>query len=168
MAEIEHDPLADSDLSPDLAFHVRRLNRISSNLRFGGILLALFTFGQMFVFVYFMSMLRREGNIFPSPFHVVLFLALTNILLLVMRDVQKRAGDSLYEEITDELQWSVIAGAMSDRARTRPPLAIRYTLRTYSKASALPILDGEAGPAAYGLLNIMTLVASAYLQYLGR
>ena len=166
MADFELDPLADTDLPPDLAFHIRRLNQISSNLRFDGILLALLTFVQMFVFVFLMTKLRSNDYFFPSPFHVIFILALANILLLLIRDVLKRAGDSLFEEITDELQWSVIAGPRSDRSRGRPPLAIRYTLRTYTKASALPILDGEAGPTTYGLLVIITLVASAYLQYL--
>jgi hypothetical protein len=166
MINRENDQLDDEVLSPDLKFHVRRLNLTAGRLRVAGTLLALFTFSQIFVFVYSITMVRQGLYLFPSPFQIILFLALTNILLLVIRDVLKRVGDSLFEEITDEIQWSVIAGPKSDR--TRPPLAVRYTLRTYSKASALPIFDGDAGPAAYGLLNILTLVASAYLQYLLR
>jgi hypothetical protein len=81
------------------------------------------------------------------------------LLLLWDYDNQRRAGDSLFEEISDELQWHITSTLNNsvptdDKvAEQRPFLHERVTLRQYALTTNLP-LSGRQGPIYYALLNI--------------
>jgi hypothetical protein len=87
------------------------------------------------------------------------------MLGLIGFDRDRRRGNSIFEEVSDELQWSVLTRA-SEPPRQRPDLAIRIALRGFNDASKLPITRGYRGVQIYGIVNVLLLLAVVALDWL--
>ena len=79
-----------------------------------------------------------------------------NFVLLFIRDQIRKDGESLYEEVSDELQWSVKEQVMRGESQelTRPSIQWRYILRDFVKNTSLPL---GLTSWQYIFLNILVL-----------
>lgn len=82
----------------------------------------------------------------------------------------RRRGDALYDEISDEVQWHIgreYASSINQPVSEapRPPLRYRIELRSFAKASDLPLAPGRFGPAVYVALNVTLVVLLVIRNY---
>lgn len=136
---------------------VDQLTAITKRLSVLASLIAGATLLNMFwaVFVVLISGLATSERLLLGIHAAILLLCL---LLLWQYDHSRRAGDSLFEEISDELQRYIAAGQNSGQdgdelANQWPFLHERITLRQYTPTTNLP-LSNRQGPIYYALLNI--------------
>lgn len=85
----------------------------------------------------------------------------------------RKRGDALYDEISDEVQWHIGRAYLSSADQPavdmpRPPLRYRVELRSFAKASDLPLAPGRYGPALYVALNVALVVLLVIRSYSGR
>ena len=141
---------------------VRRLYSTTFRLRVLGIAVFAGTVLNLGFLVYVRASERHDDDFLTYDYREwVLALALLTgavLVLAVMHDQVRRAGDTLFEEISDEVQWHRQKGAdNTEVALERPLLEIRVALRRYSVASDLPLVRGRAGAAVYAAVNLAAL-----------
>jgi hypothetical protein len=76
-------------------------------------------------------------------------LTLVALLLLVIYDVARKRGDTLYEEVSEDLEWSP-----ERRTGIRPDTNVRLTLREFSRSTDLPLVAGRMAITIYALVNL--------------
>lgn len=107
----------------------------------------------------------------PVGFHISIFIAfylplivtVTAVMAIVRYDTLRKRGDALFEEISDELQWNVHQSVTETIARERPELNARVALRSFARATDLPLIPGRYGPGIYATINFLILFLSYYL-----
>jgi hypothetical protein len=87
-------------------------------------------------------------------------LLLSCLLLLWQYDNLRRVGDSLFEEISDELQWYILKKYSSPDSEDevisqRPPINERVILRQYALTTKLPLTNYGLGIINYAVVNIL-------------
>jgi hypothetical protein len=90
---------------------------------------------------------------------------LAAVFALLFFERQRKRGDTLFQEISDELHWSEHGPA---EAHERPNLRIRVLLRDYSRSTDLPLIPARMGVASYAALNVLFLIASVIVFVIGR
>jgi hypothetical protein len=137
-----------------------RLEYISLKLRQFG----MFTFLSTLIYIlivlfltlgikYTYSLLIRSGGLFITLATLNLLLSLSCV---VMYESLRRRGDTLFEEISDELQWKIGREARNEKvANESPPLNARVVLRTFARTTDLPLVPGKFGPAVYAGINVL-------------
>jgi hypothetical protein len=96
-----------------------------------------------------------------------LYAPLSALVAIGAYDSVRRKGDVLFEELSDELQWHVQHFINEPGRKTiaetgtrlnRPHVDLRILLRTYARATSLPLLPGRVGAAIYAFVNVMFAV----------
>jgi len=86
------------------------------------------------------------------------------ILISVLRYERiRRHGNTLFEEISDELQWQLFQNVSKLGKGQRPSLEVRLALRTYNESAQLPFFGGKRGGQIYALLNISITILAAFI-----
>lgn len=150
---------------------IQRLRELTTKIRSLGLLTVLFTGGSIASFTYLLATFRRSSWIFPDPFWLLAIFAFSSISALIVRDTMRKTGESLFEELSDEVQWFVLHDKGRDAKgldSARPPLEIRYELRRFARNTDLPLISGSAGTTIYALLNLTLLLVGAYFSYATR
>jgi hypothetical protein len=83
-----------------------------------------------------------------------------------MGESWRKRGDALFEEISDELQWNIRGTRLlkdKSPAKERPEIQARVVLRTFARASDLPIIPGKFGPAIYITVNLLITFLAIFL-----
>jgi hypothetical protein len=101
-------------------------------------------------------------------FYLPLIATVTALVAIVRYDNLRKRGDALFEEISDELQWNVRQNLTETIARERPELNARVALRSFARATDLPLIPGKYGPGIYATINFVILFLSYYLVRLFR
>jgi hypothetical protein len=101
-------------------------------------------------------------------FYLPLIVTVTALVAIVRYDSLRKRGDALFEEISDELQWNVRQNLTETIARERPELNARVALRSFARATDLPLIPGKYGPGIYATINFVILFLSYYLVRLIR
>jgi hypothetical protein len=101
-------------------------------------------------------------------FYLPLIATITALVAIVRYDTLRKRGDALFEEISDELQWNIRRNATETIARERPELNARVALRSFARATDLPLIPGKYGPGIYATINFVVLFLSYYLVQLFR
>jgi hypothetical protein len=195
----ESDRSRDSSDKFDVNYSVTRLEKISSQLRFIGNIILLLTLFNMFstIAAFYFSQVWNviiAKNALKDPFGYstynystytveqsfyiaaslsFIFLIIC-IFLLITFDKQKRQGNVLFEEISDELQWWMLSKNSSDTnkennilvEKERPILRIRIALREFAHTTDLPLMRSSYGSIMYFLLNIISTALTAFALFL--
>lgn len=162
------DPEVRAELRPDYSTRISpepadldssldKLSRMTSRLSQLGLLLAAIT-GVNVLFCLFLSM---SGIRFADRLMLTATLALPAFILAGYFERLRKIGDVLFLEISDELQWNIRSKEMRSEesaARERPKLDVRITLRSFARASDLPLIPGKFGPAIYIAINVLIAV----------
>ncbi|WP_239342473.1 hypothetical protein [Frankia sp. CiP3] len=84
------------------------------------------------------------------------------LLAASMFEEDRRRSNSLFEEISDEVQWFIAptAGGTTSPVH-RPPLDVRFALRDSFEASHLPLVPGQRGPVVYSVGNLLLMAVAA-------
>ncbi|HLM87100.1 MAG TPA: hypothetical protein VK272_13030 [Solirubrobacteraceae bacterium] len=153
--------------SPSLGPSDAELDRVAADLdltseslsKNGNLLLAL-TLLNLLILIAVVIRSTRYVEWYTSSSAALLSLLLTvaAILRLAIFERTRRRGDSLEEEISEELQWS-LRSSISKEPR-RPPISIRLALREYRTASKLPLLPRYVDIPLLAMLNISCGLAS--------
>ena len=161
VADQDH-PDADPGQGVSLYNELYRLDHISLRLRLIGravALLSLLNLGSLaFLGLYRSSRIILPISVIYGDLMTMLLLA-TGVGLaftcLIMFESLKKQGDALFEEISDELQWSISSKSEGDRgvpspanppANQRPDLKVRIALRSFARTTDLPLAPGQFGP----------------------
>lgn len=150
-----------------LAQSLERLTRIGALLRWVGLLTFTFTCTNLVSVVLPLSPLPNLFELSSRTFSLLVLCssALALISVVVYESLRKQ-GDSLFEEVSDELQWNIrkagrktTAGADYEAtvADERPKLHTRIILRSFARATDLPLIPGKFGPAIYAGVNTLML-----------
>ena len=157
-----------------------RLRKISASLRQLALMVLMFTLvGLMCLLILITAQVISLNVVFTLHRSVALISVATlviNIGAIVLYDGRRRVGDTLFEEISEELQWSitrnteskvmVIQGHNNMVAEVKnylPPLDIRIALREYVRTTGLPLLPGPSGPAIFAAICLIITFATLSL-----
>jgi len=106
------------------------------------------------------------GGIF-LVFRSLTFIVLTSslvstsaLLCLIAYEYERKRGDVLFEEISDELQWYVRES--DTESDSRPLIGARVVLRSFARSVDLPLAPGRFGPAVYFLVNAISIFLQLY------
>lgn len=86
--------------------------------------------------------------------------AILGIFLLFKFNSYRTKGMIIYEELTDEIDWS----NKRESFIKRPPLQARITIKDFLKTSDLPFTSGANGQAFYLVLFFINIIASVIIQ----
>lgn len=143
----------------DLRPYSRSLERLAVRLRFLGLGLATGTLLGML----FCPIVIRSPKSFSENENFLLWMWLLgiNLFVAIIFDVSRRKGASVFEEISDEFQWSLSSRKVvtKELGVARQPLELRMATRSFLVASELPLAPGRFGPTIYALFNIGLLAA---------
>ncbi|HXQ72190.1 MAG TPA: hypothetical protein VN844_16965 [Pyrinomonadaceae bacterium] len=101
-------------------------------------------------------------------FYLPLIATLIAVVAIVRYETLRKRGDALFEEISDELQWNLRQNVTETIARERPELNARVALRSFARATDLPLIPGRYGPVIYVAINLVILFVGYYLLSLSR
>jgi len=104
-----------------------------------------------------------------------LIFPLTAIAVVFQFDLLKRKGDTIFKELSDELQWYIRYGREEMSARSepasdfRPQLRARIVLREYADSTSLSLVASANGPFTYASVNVgfalITVILSAFTKF---
>src|SRR5262245_12613935 len=105
---------------------VLNLQMYTRQLRVLGLLIACLT--GILILGEFLALANRY--ISPQLLLTILVVSIASLSCLFLRDSIRKRGDSLFEEISDELQWYVLADSQKNPTNSvRPSIEIRISLR---------------------------------------
>ena len=142
---------------------LQRLQRVSFTLNACGWLVLLLTVVSL------INCINRLLFGYASGLFWTTFIPSLGVLILaVVYETLRKRGNVLFEEISDELQWNVQGGGAKPLAEKRPDLNARLVLRTFARASDMPLFPGKLGPALYVILNLVLLLMPIISFYSGK
>ncbi|HYW07127.1 MAG TPA: hypothetical protein VE913_09240 [Longimicrobium sp.] len=147
---------------------VRELERVTRGLEQRGVLALLLTV-SLVIWTAGGSMIIQGGfRAFPTGFNsraifvlISITLAFLNLVILIRYERLHKRGDTLFDEISDELSWFTqpSRGQPSSRPApvATPPIDVRVVLRSFTRNADLPLVAGRFGPGVYGLINLLVI-----------
>ncbi len=95
-----------------------------------------------------------------------LFFGLIALIGVGFRETVRKQGDTLFEEISDEIQRGM---RMSPQGMTYSIsddllLRARIALRNFAKAGELPLVPGKFGPTIYAAVNLLIPILVPFCQ----
>jgi hypothetical protein len=88
--------------------------------------------------------------------------AFLNIVILIGYERLHKRGDTLFDEISDELSWFTQPSrgqpSVGPAPVATPPIDVRVALRSFTRNADLPLVAGRFGPAVYGLVNLLIMI----------
>lgn len=148
----------------ELAVALSRLSKISRLMKMISFFigyLTLMNFVLLATILIVKSSLPANEEVIAKAFS--LLLAPASLLLVLIYARQRKDGDSLFEEISDELEWNIRSQRASrPSSKESPALAARLQLREFVEVSDLPLVPGRFGPAIYLGTNLLLLLVQQY------
>jgi hypothetical protein len=178
----------------DLRYIVDRLEKISSHLRIAGNVVFVSTLANLFstfAVTFFSRQLALANELYkayPNNYsfsysrnidqqflYVTVFLASLffcfSIFSLLTYDRNKKQGNVLFEELSDELEWRVKETNNEKKInipKENPVLRTRIALREYTYTTELPLVKGQYSITLYFILNIVLLILTGvFIFYSG-
>lgn len=144
------------------------LNRNCAVSTFGNVLLGLLSI----VAIGWMYRLSALMPLYISVFN--LYVAVVSIFLLYRFDHLRKLGDAIFQELSDELEWSPYQrNAKTNWSSTKPPgtlevprAKIRLAFREFLLSSTLPLAGREGGVRNYLLINVVSTFSVLILMAL--
>jgi hypothetical protein len=102
----------------------------------------------------------------PGFIAAEIILLVTIIMALLRFDRAISRGETLYQEVSDELEWHISVTRKktpvkeSRFMKDRPGLQVRLLLREFVSSSRLPLVRGDLGVAYYLTLNVLLTFVS--------
>ena len=168
----EQDRMTGDQKSPSsLEAQLNQLNRISVRLRHLGMMAFIFTPASLVSLVATLFV-RWSFNGFSAMLAMnilSLILIVSALVAAVMFEINRKEGDALFEEISDELQWEEqlmrYYQKLADAEPTegRPFADVKIILRSFARAADLPIIPGKFGPAVYVAASLIMLLIQLWL-----
>lgn len=145
-------------------YSIKYLQRITKYLRLNGYLIILITAINLVL-----SSLSPRIFPFREASIISVFFTLIIFGLTIFYENQRKRGEAIFEEISDELQWHIgYRSSISNKevSAEKPELRIRITLRSFARTTDLPLIPGKFGPALYIGINIFMSFLSGYWGYI--
>jgi len=150
-----------------ILFAINNIRRIALRLRALGLMTAGATFLHFILVITAVTQILYLNTISYLILSVSLTACVTTFIVLF--DMYRKDGDSLYEEISDELQWNIRSISINEPKdneityNRRPAMEYRLILRQFLRANDMPFISGRLGPAVYIAMNWMFLFGTALL-----
>jgi hypothetical protein len=161
---------------------LRRLEKLTRSLRIIGLMAFLLTIGCIGLsFFTAFSLSRALNTSSPSSFSSFSSLDRSTYRLafsfslvfggmalaaVMFHESLRKQGDTLFEEISDELEWHVKDVSIYEKrdvAEERPTLRARIALRSFARTTDLPLIPGRFGPAIYAAINVLSILAEIWI-----
>ncbi len=132
------------------------------------ILLLSIIFMTLFAFIHKYNLTREVYysnmyTVFEIPLMIMTFLSiLFGIILLFKFNSLRDKGMILYEEITDEIDWS----RKRKEFMHKPPLELRIIIKEFLKSTDLPFTSGKNGQAFYIVLFMVIAISTILIKIL--
>lgn len=163
MSENQEEKQALEDLRDSLG-DLRTITRLLQRYAFLALVFTILNFGALIVSVCFrffsFSGILNTASRFIIEIYVPILLTLTAVLTIVRYEILRKRGDALFEEISDELQWNIKRAVST--TEERPMLTARVALRSFARATDLPLIPGKFGPGLYATINFLLVFLVVY------
>jgi hypothetical protein len=97
---------------------------------------------------------------------------IVNLLALFAYDRWRRKGNTLFTELSEELQWDLhdepLGRALHREGPGRPQLPVRVVLRSFIKNTDLPLTSGPSGVQLYLAINLVFWLATMFTVIFSR
>lgn len=166
----EIDRIEDEYFLPE----IKRLISLKRTLKLYGLVILLFLFGSLLALGGF-AIYRKRNMIYEklndwnysvnAQFELMLLvmvfiLVFCGVIFLFRFSMLRNQGMIIYEELTDEIDWS--------RKRKefihRPSMELRIVIKEFLKSTDLPFTSGANGQAFYIVLFIIILISSIMIK----
>lgn len=140
-----------------LDYYLLKINKISYRLQKTGILLLAITLTNIGVLLAMSARIINIYNNDPQLFSLLLLiLCLSTIALALHYDIQRREGNILFEEISNELHGKGDVEMTLDEFQKykNKSLRAKIELRGFTHNSELPLIPGRYGPAILAAINL--------------
>lgn len=170
VGDLKEDPNSIEDRLRQLQETTRQLGTFS-RLILVGILVELLVFSSVYLFGRINTQYTLDPLFAGSIFVMAAFCSFAmTVFLMIRRDATRRAGQAIYEELSDEVQWSVANSRDNspdpqEMLRHPPHLTIRVILRQFIHETHLPMAPSQSAESTY--LFIATGIFIASLLFLG-
>jgi hypothetical protein len=140
-----------------------RLERLTLRLRLFGLFGFLCTGTNLLLLFVTLLGPRFYGSSTKLITTVMLEVTVVALLIVTSHEYLRKSGDSLFEEISDDLQKNVrskdlrLQKTKARASKNKVPNSARYTLRAFAKGADLPLIPGRFGPAIYAGINLVLL-----------
>jgi hypothetical protein len=164
---------------------VRDLEQITFNLSFLNPFIFYLTFANIVSTIVLLGFARfsAKGSFFIELFGLefslfaaippLILLSFITISLLFLHDKKRKHGDSLFEVISDRMQFlKIIEDSVTDYSNVRFSnetefiSKVRIALRTFTQKEDLLLAPGKVGASAYSMVNILLVFCLAALNRL--
>jgi hypothetical protein len=136
-----------------------RLSRITRQMEMMGLFAFILLLSQLVLLIgLILSSKTSSGFWRYSDFDFLSSTAfITNITFLFLYERARRSGDTIFNEVSDELQWNLesegIPSFQPSEPRGRPQLLVRIVLRSFIRNTDLPLTHGRSGAFLYLAFN---------------
>lgn len=124
---------------------------------------------SLFAFIHKYNVIDRDMyySSFYSQFEIPLLLTtftfiVLGIILLFRFNTFRDKGMILYEEITDEIDWS----RKRKEFMHKPPIELRIVIKEFLKATDLPFTSGKNGQGLYIVLFLVIAISTILIKIL--
>lgn len=139
---------------------LKRLTRWLERIGMACLSLTVINLGMIFSFVFVQLDLYLSIPISWSC-------GILSVISSVSFDRIRRKGNTMFEEISEELHWKFRHAKQPDMdipvAKEIPEFYIRIILRSFATSTDMPLVPGKFGPLIYVILN---LACTLFLRYL--
>lgn len=156
---------ASTPFEPSLEEALDRLEFLTGVVRRFG----LFAFVSMITCVALCLLVILRMGLYQMALQVTFYLAIglwiATIVSVTLHETNRKQGEAIFEEVSDELQWHVRYLGEYDKApssNSRPELRARVTLRSFTRTTDLPLIPGSFGPALYVAVSTLSLFAATW------
>jgi hypothetical protein len=160
---VDHETTANSALV-ELRGSLSDLRYITLRLHHFGFVALIFTVLNFASLILSLSLRYLPVGFFTGvflAFYLPILATLLAMVGIVRYDTLRKRGDALFEEISDELQWNIrIESKQELTMAERPELNARVALRSFARATDLPLVPGKYGPGIYATINFLMLLLS--------
>jgi hypothetical protein len=143
--------------------NLKRLVRITRTIEIVAMTVFILLISQMVILIASLLSLRRILYLHDTDLILMAsFIFFITILALFVHERLKRNGDIIFNEVSDELQWSLESrrfpkspNDFHSEKEQRPNITIRIILRTFIRNTDLPLAASRLGPLIYLAMSFL-------------
>ncbi|PHK15962.1 hypothetical protein VF12_40275 [Nostoc linckia z15] len=145
----------------DFENYLNRLQKIVSQVRILNISIVTILFSSIILVISLITTNFNSTSEIMLMFNLAILVPSIGFLFLIYHQVILKRGNTLYEELVDEVEWKY---KMSIERFQRLPIQTRVILKDYIKNRDLPFVNGQMGTLLYLIFFFLILVSVAYLK----
>lgn len=167
LQETTTSPIGERQATQSLIDVLLELERLNVRLRRLGLLLVILTCAGLVILLGVNSLFKTFSSSRPDFWLLLSSLALSGAAFIAaaIHDVWRKRGDTLFDEVSDEVQRGIHASPTGDLMFTGGQdmqQRVKVALRVSANVSDLPLVPGKFGPTVYAVINLLLFVIALF------